>query len=136
MHLQPLEHGMQGPTWFSRQGFVSALDFVLSWTTSPDVGVVCVEREAVFPHDLVRLRLLTVPSLCTQGNTLTGVSFKMGTGVSLVTAAALLSMPRATLLDTYRHFVAVMAASAGAIFGLPRTLDTVPGLRHGHYTTL
>ena len=49
MHLHLFVHGMQGPTWVSAQSFVGARDFFLRRNTSPEIGIVHVENEAVFP---------------------------------------------------------------------------------------
>ena len=84
MHLQPFVHGMQGPTWVIAQGFVGALDIFLGRNASPGEGVVCVEREAVFPldHFPVRLSLQILPALTAPSNPLARAHYKMGSGVS------------------------------------------------------
>ena len=83
MHLLPFTHGMRGPTWVSAQGSVGALDFFLSGHLSPDIGVVCVESESVFPSDdyPVRLRPFTLPALVAPGNPTSRARFKLGSSV-------------------------------------------------------
>ena len=51
VQLLPFARGMCGSTWVSAQGFVGALDFLLSRRVSPDISVVRVESESVFPSD-------------------------------------------------------------------------------------
>ena len=83
MHLLPFTHGMRGSTWVSAQGFVGGSYFFLSHCVSPDIGVVRVESESVFPSDHypMRLRLLTVPALVALGNPFSRARFKLGSSV-------------------------------------------------------
>ena len=73
------------PRRVSAQGFVGALDFLLGRHVSPDIGVVRVESEFVFPSDhyLVRLRLLTLPTLVAPRNRTSWARFKLGGCLSM-----------------------------------------------------
>ena len=133
MHLLPFGHGMRGP---SAQGFVGALDFFLSRHVSPDIGVVRVESESVFPSDHypVRLRLPTLPALVARGNPTSRARFKLGSSVcqwqleaSTDSCSSRHSMPLADTPEAYHHFVGVMTTTAEVVFGPPTTPDTVPG---------
>ena len=83
IHLLPFTHGMRGPTWVSAQGFVGALGFSLSRRVSPNIGVVRVESQSVFPSDHypVRFRLLTLPTLVAPRNPTSWARFKLGSSV-------------------------------------------------------
>ena len=137
MALLPFTHGMSGPTWISSQGFVGALDFSLSCRVSPEVGIVRVENEFVFPSDHypVRLRLHTLPALVPPGNPASMARFRLGIGVCKWQqetfangCVGLRSLPPPATSESYRHFVSVLTTAAESVSGPPGTLDTVPGL--------
>ena len=64
--------------------FCGSSSFFLNRNASPEIGIVCVENEAVVPSDHypMRLRLLTLHALAAPGNPLARACFKMGSSVS------------------------------------------------------
>ena len=84
MHLHRFIRGMQGPTSVSAHAFIGALHFFLRRRASPEVGVVHVENDTIFPSDQysVGLRLLTFPALTAPGNPIALAHLKMCSCVS------------------------------------------------------
>ena len=104
---------------------------------SPGIRTVRVENESVFPldHYPVRRCLHTLPALVPPGNPTSRARSRLGTGVCkwqqktfADSLAGLRSLPPTSTLESYQHFVNVLATPAETVFGRPGTPDTVFGL--------
>ena len=80
MTLLHFTHGICGPTCVSAQRYVGALDFFPSRRVWPEIGIVRVVNESVFPSDHYPFRpcLHSLPVLVPPGNPTSRARLNLG----------------------------------------------------------